>query len=590
MIHCWLLRFVTFLLLLLMTGCGGGREDDHGAPYNLGGFQQQPDANITARLAALLPQESDQDQDFIPDSEEQKLGLDPNNPDENSNGIPDGLEGDPFFPLQWYIRNERNQNICTTSSVQTIAGNDLHLLALYHYTLGSTHHPMIIQVVDGGVDTLHEDLDISPVFSLNSITGTRDPAPVQGISQDPVQCFYRGHGTAVSGIIAARGFNQLGIRGIAPLATIAGSNWLESEEISTLAPVWYNDDTAHEISISTNSWGKKFLQDKSYETIMAQASLKGRGGKGRLFVFACGNDRETHGNANLSYLINNPYAIAVAALNHRDQYASYSSPGSNILVSAYGGEHYYTAPTIMTTFSSSLAMTRDELQGRKGPITVDEDSGRDYTYGMNGTSAAAPMVSGALALVLDLCPDLGWRDVRWLIAKHATPVDINSTGWQQNAAGLWHSNDYGFGKINSAGMAAECLDPAYHILPPQKYLKITQKHLHLSIPDNNQTIRHTITVTKDMMIEWVGLTLAIDHPYAGDLEITLISPSGSTSQLITPNFIKSNAYREGFRLATVSLTGESARGRWQVLITDRLQDDNGTLNALTLEIKGHEKP
>ncbi len=551
--------------------------------------QDEPIENSAKKLADLLSDDSDSDQDLIPDLVEYTRGTDPNNPDENHNNIPDGMEGDPFFSLQWYLRTDRNQSICTTSDVQTIASNDLHLLPLYHYTLGATHHPMIIQVVDGGVEE-HEDISISTAHSLNSVNGTRDPAPTEGVSEDTVQLFYRGHGTAVAGIITAKAFNDTGIRGVAPQAVIAGSNWLEEGSIEALTEVWVKDTLAEEISISTNSWGKKFLDDKSYEHLMEEASHYGRDGKGRLFVFAAGNDREEYGNANLSYLINNPYAIAVAALNHKDRFASYSSPGSNILVSAYGGEHYYTAPTIISTFSPGLSMSKAELAGRRGPITVDEDTGRDYTYAMNGTSAAAPMVSGALALVLDLCPELGWRDIRWLIAKHATPIDENTITWIQNASGLWHSNDYGFGKINPVGMTAECLSSTYHNLPEAVRARSRLAELSHAIPDSNQSIQESIMITEDIAIEWVGLTAEIDHPYAGDLEIMLVSPSGTPSLLIAPNFIKSNAYKEGFRFATVSLMGESAKGRWQVILTDRLKDDNGTLKGLALEIRGHHKP
>ena len=579
-------RYTTLLSFLLITGCGSQTPNN---AYDMHHSQDESIENSAKKLATLLPDDSDSDQDLIPDLAEYTRGTDPNNPDENHNNIPDGMEGDPFFSLQWYLHNDRNQSICTTSNTQTIAGKDLHLLPLYHYTLGATHYPMVIQVVDGGVEQ-HEDLSISTAHSINSVDGTRDPTPTEGLSEDPVQLFYRGHGTAVAGIIAATAFNDTGIRGVAPQAMIAGSNWLEEGSIEALTEVWVKDTLAEEIAISNNSWGKKFLDDKSYEHLMEEASRHGRDGKGRLFVFAAGNDREEYGNANLSYLINNPYAIAVAALNHQDTFSSYSSPGSNILVSAYGGEHYYTAPTIMSTFSPGLAMSKTELAGRKGPITVAEDISRDYTYAMNGTSAAAPMVSGALALVLDLCPELGWRDVRWLIAKHATPIDRNNSTWIQNASGLWHSNDYGFGKINPIGMAADCLDPAYHNLPPSKTLTVSRGDLHLAIPDTNQSIQQTLVVAEDIMIEWVALTAVIDHPYTGDLEISLVSPAGTVSQLIAPNFIKANAFKEGFRFATVSLLGESAKGSWQVIITDRLKDDNGTLYRLSLDIRGHKRP
>ena len=529
---------------------------------------------------------SDSDNDFIPDNIEIRVGSNPLDGDENMNGILDGLEGDAFFAYQWYIYNDKNQSICTTTDVKTIAGIDLDILPLYHRTFGDTFSPVVVQVVDGGVDAIHEDLDISLEHSSNSITGMNDPSPTEGISSNPVQIFYRGHGTMVAGIIGAKGFNDIGIRGVAPKVKIAGSNWLESQEIEKLEPVWYNGNKANEIAISNNSWGSKYLDEKSYEGIMKAASEELRDGKGRIFVFASGNEREEYSNANLSYLINNPYAITVAALNHENKYASYSTPGSNVLVSAYGGEHYYTAPTIMTTFSTGLSMSESSLIGKKGPITIEEDSSYNYTYAMNGTSAAAPMVSGALALVLDKCPSLTWRDVRWLIAKHAKRIDVSQNEWVQNSAGLWHNNNYGFGRIDANAMVEECLSSSYKHLGKEKIIEKSISIDNRIIPDTNISIVENMIIKQNIKIEWIGLTVKINHPYAGDIDIELVSPTGTVAHIIEPNFLKYNAYINGFRFSTVALMGEMSAGQWQVRIRDALDDDEGTLQEIDLEIRG----
>ena len=529
---------------------------------------------------------SDSDGDYLPDGFEIKNGSDPLVADENGNKILDGLEGDPFFEYQWYLNSVKSTAICTTTDVKTVAGNDLNILPLYHRTIGSTHGQTVVQVVDGGVDAKHEDIDVSLKYSLNSVNGTNDPSPTEGVSSNPIQIFYRGHGTAVAGIIGAKGLNGIGIRGVAPNVTIAGSNWLESQKIEALEKVWYMGKGADDIVVSNNSWGARIVDDKSYEYLMQSASEDLRDGKGRIFVFASGNDRKQYGNANLSYLINNPYAIAVAALNHKDKYASYSTPGSNVLTCAYGGEHYYEAPTIMTTFSTGLSMYASMLGGRKGPITIDEDSERNYTYAMNGTSAAAPMVSGALALVLDVCPFLAWRDIRWLIANTGEKVDENSTGWIKNSVGLWHSNDYGFGKINAVEMVKKCTSLEYRVLPKQKIVNIKYDDTQY-IPDTNESIDIEMECDENLTIEWIGLTATIDHPYAGDIAIDIVSPFGTVSHLMVPNFLKSNIYSSGFRFSTVSLAGEKSKGVWTVRIRDALEKDSGKLMKLKMEIRGY---
>jgi len=530
---------------------------------------------------------SDTDGDFIPDQIEIMQHTDPIDPDEDRDGVADGLDGDPLFGYQWYIYSDKSKEICNTAGVKTIEGNDMGILSLYHQTLGNNNGMQSVQVVDGGVDANHPDLSMDLNRSINSINGSNDPTPIEGFSHSPVQVFYRGHGTAVAGIIGAIGDNGIGVRGVAPNIRIAGSNWLESESMTELEKVWYSGKGADDITISNNSWGTKFINERGYEIIMKMASEELRGGKGRIFVFAGGNEREEYSNSNLSYLVNNPYAIAVSAINHKNKYSSYSSPGSNILVSAYGGEHYYKAPTIMTTFTPSHSMYAHELTNSKGPITIDEDIDRDYTYAMNGTSAAAPIVSGSLALVLDLCPQLGWRDVKWLIAHSSTRIDVDDKDWIENSAGLWHSNNYGYGRINPIGMTQICLSPTYKNLPNQEIVESKKSYTDI-IPDNNTTMQKSLSIEQDIVIEWVGLTIDIDHAYAGDLAIELVSPSGTVSHIIDPNFLSFNAYRGGFRFSTASLIGESSRGVWQIRIRDALEDDQGVLKGVKLEIRGHK--
>ena len=70
---------------------------------------------------------------------------------------------------------------------------------------------------------------------------------------------------------------------------------------------------------------------------------------------------------------------------------------------------------------------------------------------MGGTSAAAPLVSGVIALRLEANPNLTMRDVEHILAKTAQRNDPNGTDtegkpkWMQNKAGLWVSYEYGFG-------------------------------------------------------------------------------------------------------------------------------------------------
>ena len=82
------------------------------------------------------------------------------------------------------------------------------------------------------------------------------------------------------------------------------------------------------------------------------------------------------------------------------------------------------------------------------------------TYLGNGTSYAAPIVSGVIALMLEANPNLGWRDVMEIIALSAKKIDFSGTNsdnpWIENAAVNWNGGgnyfnvDYGFGGIDAS--------------------------------------------------------------------------------------------------------------------------------------------
>ena len=527
------------------------------------------------------PTNSDSDGDYFPDGVDANI----NDPDANSNGILDGLDGDPFFSLQWHLKSNGTV-VNNINNISTIVGNDLGMLDVYHSVIGKDG-ATVIQVVDTGVELAHEDLQVDTSRSYNAVNHTNDPTQTTAVGSDKNSPLAVGHGTAVAGIVAAKANNGFGLRGVIPNAFIAGSNWLENQSIDELEMAWYNTPNGDDILVSNNSWGSYFSDDTTLEAILKLSSDQLRGGKGRSFVFAAGNDRGNFGNANLSYITNNRYAITVAALNHENKFASYSNAGSNILVSAYGGEFYQEAPTIATTTLSGEAYFASELSSDGGTITVDADTSRNYTYAMNGTSSASPMVTGSVALLLEACPSLTWRDVKWLIARNATKVDSSNSAWVKNAAGLSHNINYGYGRINTLAMIQECRSPYYKLLGNEVSASASRSNLNLNIPDSNTLVSTFVDFSSSFVVEWVELTFKTNHTYAGDLEVRLISPRGTFTQLILPNGLSSNQYANGFRFSSAAFIGETSSGQWRVEVIDRLTPDSGTLENLTLKIYGH---
>jgi len=522
----------------------------------------------------------DSDNDRIPDNIEVLLESNLSNNDINNNGIDDGIDtegeyGDPFFYKQWHLWDfeARFTNESDTPTQGDSGTTDLNLLDIYHTYMGyNKGDSIIVQVVDNGVDADHEDLidnmDMSRSYYNDSVG---DPS-----TSDT-------HGTMVAGIMASRALNGKGVRGIAPFARIAGSNWLNYQTATALETVWLTGVGANEITVTNNSWGTYYDTGTLYEDIMERGTSTLRDGKGRIYVFAAGNDRTSNGNANLQYMLNNRYPIVVAALKNDNTHASYSTPGANILVSGYSGDYYQTSPTISTTTVMGSSSNTGDINTQ---TTWAEDTAENYTFIMNGTSAASPTVAGSIALVLEACPDLTWRDIRYLAATHARRIDPDNGTWVENNASLWHSTDYGFGVINPSAMIQDCTTAGYTLLPGETSKTITKSYT-TTIPDN-ESVSFDINMTENLTVEWVETTIDNDNPSASDYRVTLTSPAGTTTTLMTEGSRVSGGWMSGgFRLSTPAMMGENAEGNWTVTISDTSSSNTGVLYSIELKVYGH---
>jgi hypothetical protein len=224
--------------------------------------------------------------------------------------------------------------------------------------------------------------------------------------------------------------------------------------------------------------------------------------------------------------------------------------------------------------------------GQSGSKTWAEDINQNYTYAMNGTSASTPMVAGTLALVLEACPNLNWRDVKYLIAKHALKIDANNESWVTNAAGFNHSVDYGFGLINPNAMINDCQSDYQALAIATSSIEIFD-NINIAIPDNNR-VAYEFTIQNDKIIEWIGVNIYSNHSNASELQITLTSPSNKQTRLVLGSN-NGGAYNmsSGFRFGTLAFMGETSKGEWNLKIEDMSAENIGDLEKIEFEIFGH---
>ncbi len=505
---------------------------------------------------------------------------------------------DPLFADQWHLFNTSQKG---ATGVLAKGGEDINVSSAWSISKGAG---VRIAIVDEDLEMAHEDLAsnlAANTLNYNYLTGTND-------STADAANTAAGHGTAVAGIAAARDLNGLGGRGVAPRATLLGYALLGNQTISNEADAMTRNGA--NVDVSSNSWGPKdgtgtvIASTSLWRTAIDTGLASGRGGKGTVYVWAAGNGAAGSAtcaacvdNSNYDGQANYRGVMAVGAVNDQGTLASYSEQGANVWVSAPGGE-FCTSHTITTT-------------DRKGGLGHNTNGAGDYantnyTKCMNGTSSATPMVSGVVALMLAANPNLTWRDVRIILAQTArandlgvcsnasNPCNATDTGWILNGGSpqYYFNHNYGFGVVDAAAAVTAALGWTNVAAEKTPYTTVLASPA-LAIPDNNTTgVSNPITVTSSGIasLEWVEITFsAADHTYAGDLDITLTSPSGSISQLAKKHTCEANqctAYNSWVFGSAVHL-GEVADGTWTLTVKDLSLNDIGTFQSWKLKFYGH---
>ena len=399
-----------------------------------------------------------------------------------------------------------------------------------------------IGVVDNGVNAGHADLVGRVRHDLGlDLRGTGSGNPDAGSD---------GHGTRVAGIISGLSDNTIGGIGATPGAMIAASH-LRFGAAFQVADAASLLEAEARLDVSNNSWGLSGAFSDNFLTgswsgvgaALALATAEGRGGLGTVFVFAGGNGRmmiggENRGDdANFHNLTNSRHTIAVGATDATGRAAFFSSPGTSLLLSA---------PGMGLLSASGLA------EGDTGAASV------------SGTSFAAPLVSSAVALMLQVNPFLGWRDVQEILALTARPSDAGQTNGATgaNGGGMLFDRNMGFGLLDA--------EAAVRLARHWAAQSTTANERHLSAdlgamtdPDPVRQVLRT-TVAMDLTLDWVELRLNVTSSHLRDLRIELISPDGTRS-LIAENLAAAGARTAlDFTFSSVMHWGESVSGDWRV--------------------------
>jgi len=303
----------------------------------------------------------------------------------------DAAPDDTDFAKLWGLNN--------TGQTGGTAGADIDALEAWGEV--TTPEDTVIAVIDTGVDYNHSDLAANMWKNAGEIPGNGTDDDGNGYiddvygydfhnnDADPMDDHY--HGTHVAGTIAAVGNNANGVIGVNPNGKIMALKFLSASGSGTIANAIRAVDYAanNGAKLSNNSWGCSGCNSSAlYDSIRAA------GEKGHLFIAAAGNEGSDNDTAPKnypsSYDLDN--IIAVAATDHNDNMASFSSYGATTVdLGAPGVSIYSTAPG-------------------------------DSYRSLNGTSMATPHVAGAVSLILSKCADLESNVLKQVIMNTADPV------------------------------------------------------------------------------------------------------------------------------------------------------------------------
>ena len=431
---------------------------------------------------------------------------------------------------------------------------------------------IIVALVDFGVDQSHEDL-VGSIDLAHSTTYPPDSGRLYSPEED--------HGTSMAGIIGAQ-HNSLGIRGIAPKSLIysyyhpsdsAFNTTFRHKVGASLAP------HTPDIAVSSNSWtftipGILRPMRQYTEGPILDGITRGFHGKGTVYVM--GVDPFINSNY---YDTKTLYAVVPVCGVGRDGKLAERPDGRKTNWMGYGANLWICAPYQV--------------------ITTDLNNGY-HQYG--GTSSATASVSGVVALVRSVNPDLTWRDVKLILAASARQNDPEHQDWGTGAPhygggpGRYHFNDnYGFGVVDAA--AAVSLAKSWTNLPPMTEAQSsTPTDYSEDIPEdpleNDGPLQVWFEIADDgqttpQFVEHVEIDIAFDHPSFHDLDVRLTSPSGTVSRLSWPDGSGWTSIDHSHSFGSSKHLGENPVGQWQLSVIDLKRPYRGKLNASSLTIRGH---
>ncbi len=270
-------------------------------------------------------------------------------------------------------------------------------------------NPALTQTMGAGTDSKIGLLDFAVTGSAASqvtLTGSAafDASKVVETTDVTIDKI---HGAAVASLMIAK-HDGKGVMGIAPGAAVYAYNPFDHTNTAGWTDIrnGINALVAAKATIINMSLGvpKKTL-DGGWNTVFTDSETS-KEAKKRVFVLAAGNEGTVQTGEVSWDFIKNPNIVIVGSVDHNDKISAFSNtPGETKIKKVAGND----------PIPNSNDMLKSRFITAPGEFILVDDGAGGVTR-MSGTSFAAPLVSGAIALIHDR-----WK---WLAAYPAETVNI----------------------------------------------------------------------------------------------------------------------------------------------------------------------
>ena len=319
------------------------------------------------------------------------------------------IPNDPGFDDQWYLFN--------TGQAGGLDNKDI--FAPEAWKIASTSPNVVVAVIDGGIQTSHPDLSGNIWINQDEIQGNGIDDDQNGYVDDyngwnfvtnHHQVHHDSHGTHIAGIIGADGNNNIGVSGVTWDVSLMSLDVFNTNK--TVSPSLYWEAVNYAVNNNANVINMSLGSDinmsyQDYKSLYPESDAKARQvlqnavSNGCTVIIAAGNKSNDFDDNWISFpaVYSDLFegVISVASVGNTGNPSNYSNYGSKVTIAAPGGDV--------------------SISGTSGGI-VSTDIQSTYSY-KQGTSMAAPVVAGAVSLMLGLDSDLQPAEIQTVLQQSA---------------------------------------------------------------------------------------------------------------------------------------------------------------------------